>query len=97
MSPQVFEKAFSAVNNLRKQQGRPFIRGHFIAVIDLQDAGSWDWTQGEPPRDDPAYYLRFCKTFARMAGELQYLPNRQHCLPAVTTGFVKRRYHPCCG
>jgi hypothetical protein len=73
MSPQVFEKAFSAANNLRLQQGRPFIRGHLIAVIDLQDAGSWDWTQGEPPRDDPAYYLRFCKTFARMAGELEYL------------------------
>ncbi len=73
MSPQVFEKAFSAANNLRQQQGRPFIRGHLIAVIDLQDAGSWDWTQGEPPRDDPAYYLRFCKTFARMAGELEYL------------------------
>ena len=73
MSPQVFEKAFSAANNLRKQDGRPLIRGHLIAVIDLQDAGSWDWTQGEPPRDNPAYYLRFCKTFARMAGELEYL------------------------
>ncbi len=73
MSPQVFEKAFSAANNLRQQQGRPFIRGHLIAVIDLQDAGSWDWTRGEPPRDNPAYYLRFCKTFARMAGELEYL------------------------
>ena len=73
MSPQVFEKAFSAANNLREQQGRPFIRGHLIAVIDLQDAGSWDWTRGEPPREDPAYYLRFCKTFARMAGELEYI------------------------
>lgn len=73
MSPQVFEKAFSAANNLRQQQGRPFIRGHLIAIVDLQDAGSWDWSQGEPPRDDPAYYLRFCKTFARMAGEMEYL------------------------
>jgi hypothetical protein len=73
MSPQVFEKAFSAANNLREQSGRPFIRGHLIAVVDLQDAGSWDWTQGEPPKNDPAYYLRFCKTFARMAGELEYL------------------------
>ncbi len=73
MSPQVFEKAFSAANNLRRQQGRPFIRGHLIAVVDLQDAGFWDWTKGEPPKDDPAYYLRFCKTFARMAGELVYL------------------------
>jgi hypothetical protein len=73
MSPQVFEKAFSAANNLRQQQRRPFIRGHLIAVVDLQDAGSWDWTRGEPPKNDPAYYLRFCKTFARMAGELEYL------------------------
>ncbi len=73
MSPQVFEKAFSAANNLRQQQGRPFIRGHLIAVVDLQDAGSWDWTEGEPPKHNPAYYLRFCKTFARMAGELAYL------------------------
>ncbi len=73
MSPQVFEKAFSAANNLRQQEGRPYIRGHLIAVVDLQDAGSWDWTSGEPPRDNPAYYLRFCKTFARMAGELAYL------------------------
>ncbi|MHB8899422.1 MAG: GSU2086 family protein [Thermoguttaceae bacterium] len=73
MSPQVFEKAFSAANNIRVQEGRPFIRGHLIAVIDLQDAGSWDWAEGEPPKDDPAYYLRFCKTFARMAGELVYL------------------------
>jgi len=23
--------------------------------------------------DHPAYYLRFCKTFARMGGELDYL------------------------
>ena len=73
MSPQVFEKAFSAANNLRRQEARPFIRGHLIAVVDLQDAGSWDWTRGEPPKTDPAYYLRFCKTFARMAGELVYL------------------------
>ena len=73
MSPQVFEKALSAANNLRQQAGRPFIRGHLIAVVDLQDAASWDWTRGEPPKDDPAYYLRFCKTFARMAGDLVYL------------------------
>lgn len=73
MSPQVFEKAFSAVNNLRASEGRPFVRGHLIAIVDIQDAGAWDWTAGEPPKTDPAYYLRFCKTFARMAGQVEYL------------------------
>lgn len=73
MSPQVFEKAFSAVNNLRASEGRPFLRGHLIAIVDIQDAGAWDWAAGEPPKTDPAYYLRFCKTFARMAGQVEYL------------------------
>lgn len=73
MSPQVFEKAFSAANNLRAQQGQPFIRDHSIAIVDLQDSGGWDWSQGEPPRDNPAYYLRYCKTFYRMGGTLDYI------------------------
>jgi len=28
---------------------------------------------GEPPADNPAYYLRYCKTFARMGGAMRYL------------------------
>lgn len=72
MSPQVFEKAFSAANNLRVSSGRPFISGHHIAVVDLQDGGGWDWSQGEPPHDSPAYYLRYCKSFVRMGGSLDY-------------------------
>jgi len=72
MSPQVFEKAFSAANNLRAGDGRPPIRGHHIAVVDLQDGGGWDWSRGEPPHDSPAYYLRYCKSFARMGGTLDY-------------------------
>ena len=72
MSPQVFEKAFSAANNLRVRAGQPLIRGHHIAVVDLQDGGGWDWSRGEPPHDSPAYYLRYCKSFARMGGSLDY-------------------------
>ncbi len=73
MSPQVFEKAFSAVNNLRAQAGRPFVRDHTLAIVDIQDAGGWDWSRGEPPSDNPAYYLRYCKSFYRMGGRLEYV------------------------
>ncbi len=73
MGPQVFEKALSCVNNLRLQQGRPIVAGHSIFVVDLQDGGNWDWTQGEPPKTNPAYYLRFCKSFSRMGGEMRYV------------------------
>jgi len=73
MSPQVFEKAFSCANNLLAQQGREFIHGHTIAVVDIQGGGDWDWSAGEPPQDHPAYYLRFCKTFYRMGGQVSYL------------------------
>lgn len=73
MSPQVFEKAFSAANNLRKSAGRPPISDHHLAIVDLQDGGGWDWSHGEPPSTSPAYYLRFCKSFYRMGGTLDYL------------------------
>lgn len=73
MAPQVFEKTLSCVNNLRLQAGRPTVSGHSIYVVDLQDGGNWDWTQGEPPKTNAAYYLRFCKSFARMGGQMQYV------------------------
>jgi hypothetical protein len=73
MGPQVFEKALSCVNNLRLQQGRDVVAGHSIYVVDLQDSGGWDWTKGEPPKTSPAYYLRFCKSFSRMGGQLNYV------------------------
>src|SRR3989442_11070300 len=73
MAPQVFEKSLSCVNNLRLQAGRPIVRDHTIYVIDLQDGGNWDWAKGEPPKDHPAYYLRYCKSFSRMGGAMQYL------------------------
>ena len=73
MAPQVFEKSLSCAHNLRFQQGRGPVSGHSIYVVDLQDGGGWDWTQGEPPKTNPAYYLRFCKSFSRMGGSMQYL------------------------
>lgn len=73
MGPQVFEKALSCVNNLRLQAGQSVIGRHSIHVVDLQDDGGWDWTKGEPPKTNPAYYLRFCKSYSRMGGALHYV------------------------
>lgn len=73
MAPQVFEKSVSCVNNLRLQEGRSVVKNHSIYVVDIQDGGQWDWSQGEPPKNNPAYYLRFCKSFARMGGAMHYL------------------------
>lgn len=72
MGPQVFEKSLSCVHNLRLQDGRPLVQGHTIYVVDLQDGGGWDWSKGEPPKTNAAYYLRFCKSFSRMGGEMRY-------------------------
>jgi hypothetical protein len=73
MGPQVFEKSLSCVNNLRLQAGRPIVQGHAIYVVDLQDGGRWDWSKGEPPKSNPAYYLRFCKSYSRMGGPMHYV------------------------
>ena len=73
MGPQVFEKSLSCVNNLRLQDGRAIVQDHSIHVVDLQEGGGWDWSAGEPPKDNPAYYLRFCKSYARMGGAMHYV------------------------
>ena len=72
MGPQVFEKTLSCVNNMRLQGGREIVRGHSVYVVDIQDGGGWDWTRGEPPKTNPAYYLRFCKSYSRMGGAMHY-------------------------
>jgi hypothetical protein len=86
MGPQVFEKSLSCVNNLRLQIGRAVVAGHRIYVVDLQDGGRWDWQRGEPPKTNPAYYLRFCKSFARMGGALRYVQGDNRL-------FVHHLYH----
>ncbi len=73
MGPQVFEKSLSCVNNLRLQAGRSIVKNLSIYVVDLQPGGGWDWSQGEPTKANPAYYLRFCKSYARMGGTMKYL------------------------
>ena len=72
MSPMVFEKSLSMAQNLAYQQGRA-IKNHHIVVVDIAES-TWDWQKdGEPPMDNPAYYLRSCKTFSRMGGTMRYL------------------------
>lgn len=90
MSPQIFEKALSLANNLLQPEGRQ-VDGHHMAVVDIQDGGGWDWTHGEPPKDSPAYYLRFCKTFARMGGTLDYLCGDNR---AMLANLVKNLKNP---
>jgi hypothetical protein len=71
MSPMIFEKAFSMAQNVGLKDGKP-VSGHCLCVNDLAPA-DWDWRRGEPPEDNPAYYLRYCKSFSRMGGEMEYV------------------------
>jgi len=71
MSPMIFEKALSMSRNAARRTGGG-IENFSIHVVDLARS-SWDWTKdGEPPMDDPSYYLRYCKTFSRMGGRMSY-------------------------
>jgi hypothetical protein len=82
MAPMIFEKALSMSNNAEIEAGRPALSDYYLSVVDIQDGGDWDWSKGEPPMDNPAYYLRFCKSFYRMGGALDYicLDNRDFML-----------------
>jgi len=72
MSPMIFEKALSMSQNLKIKEGK-HIDNHYILIVDLAES-DWDWQKkGEPPMEHPAYYLRYCKTFHRMGGEMYYL------------------------
>jgi hypothetical protein len=71
MSPMIFEKSLSMARNVLLPQGRD-IRNCSIQVVDLQKE-TWDWSRGEPDKDNPAYYLRFMKTFSRMGCPVDYL------------------------
>lgn len=93
MAPMIFEKSLSMANNLALAEGRPPLSRHYMAVVDIQEGGDWDWRSGEPPMDHPAYYLRFCKSFYRMGGTLDYLcvDNREfllHLCAALGVGPV---------
>jgi hypothetical protein len=72
MSPMIFEKSLSMAQNIEIQR-KKHIDNHYILVVDLAES-IWDWHKnGEPPAENPAYYLRYCKTFHRMGGEMHYL------------------------
>jgi hypothetical protein len=72
MSPMIFEKSLSLSQNIEIQHGCHIDR-HYMLIVDLAES-DWDWAKdGEPPIDNPAYYLRYCKTFNRMGGEMHYL------------------------
>ena len=86
MAPMVFEKSLSMANNLALVEGRPPLSKHYMVVVDIQDGGGWNWNDGEPPMDNPAYYLRFCKSFYRMGGTLDYV-----CLD--NCDFIVSLYH----
>lgn len=90
MSPMVFEKSLSMSQNLAIQKNQ-HIDNHYMVIVDLQES-HWDWTQGEPPVDNPDYYLRYNKSFNRMGGTMRYLTtdNRDFLL-AIAQGLDKRK------
>ena len=91
MSPMIFEKALSMSQNLIMQEGG-HIDNHYMLIVDLAKS-DWDWNKdGEPPMDNPAYYLRYCKTFNRMGGEMHYLTadNRDFLL-AIYQNLTKNK------
>jgi hypothetical protein len=73
MAPMIFEKSLSMANNLALTTTGAALHDYDLVVNDIQEGGDWDWNQGEPPMEHPAYYLRFCKTFYRMGGTLDYI------------------------
>ena len=47
-----------------------------VSILALVAAGVALFAQSKalpPPKDNPAYYLRFCKSFARMGGTMKYV------------------------
>lgn len=89
MSPMIFEKSLSMAQNLEIQQNS-HIDNHYMLIVDLAKS-DWDWQKnGEPPVNNPAYYLRYCKTFNRMGGEM-------HFLTADNRDFLLELYHNLSG
>jgi hypothetical protein len=89
MSPMIFEKSLSMAQNLEIQKNS-HIDNHFMLIVDLAKS-DWDWqNKVEPAADNPAYYLRYCKTFHRMGGEMHYLT-------ADNRDFLLELYHNLSG
>lgn len=78
MSPMIFEKSLSMAQNVAIQKDK-HMDNHKIYVVDIAES-DWDWEKdGEPPEDNPAYYLRYCKTFSRMGGSMRYITADNRC------------------
>ena len=88
MSPMIFEKSLAMAQNIEIQR-KSHIDNHYMIIVDLAKS-EWDrGKKGEPPADDPSYYLRYCKTFHRMGGEMDYLS-------ADNRDFLLELYHNLC-
>jgi hypothetical protein len=88
MSPMIFEKSLSMSQNLAIQRGE-HIDNHYMVIVDLQES-HWDWTKGEPPMDNPDYYLRYNKSFNRMGGTMRYVTaDNRDLLLALLKGLEK--------
>jgi hypothetical protein len=92
MSPMIFEKAMSMAQNLALQHHQ-HIDHHYLLINDLA-ASDWDWGQGEPPEDNPAYYLRYNKSFSRMGGTMRYLQADNRDFLLTLTHLLGERTSP---
>ncbi len=89
MSPMIFEKSLAMSQNI-EIRNNSHIDNHLMVIADLAKT-DWDWSKnGEPPADNPAYYLRYCKTFSRMGGEMYYIT-------ADNRDFISGLYHELTG
>lgn len=90
MSPMIFEKSLSMARNIAHQSNRK-IEDFMIVVNDIQE-GSWDWSsKKEPDKNNPAYYLRFCKTFSRMnSREFHYIQDDNRNFLLSLYNFLKK-------
>ena len=75
--------------NLHIQNGG-HIDNHYMLIVDLAES-TWNWEDGEPPVTDPAYYLRYLKTFNRMGGKMKYLSADNQGFPFGCLSEIK----PC--
>ena len=86
MSPLVFEKAYTMVQNVALQNGNS-MNGHKVVVVDLS-APQWNWfTDGEPPLSSPEYYKPYIKSFLRTK------PAHMEFLTADNRDFLLGLYH----
>ena len=90
MSPMIFEKSMSMSQNLAIQ-AEAHMDNHFMIIVDLQES-HWNWQNGEPPEENPDYYLRYNKSFSRMGGIMRYLcaDNRDFLL-SIVQGLEKHQ------